>query len=150
MKNLDLKLFAAKALPALSGESLTYNAENNVFLTMGYTSAANNTYFKAIRVSDRLVAVYSIGQGFKYTFLNDITLYAWDGRKAKIIAKQAWGGQNWLVYSDSTAKRLSLQMLENYLEGQAELLGVNADNDSIRQLAYDTIEQMQAKQRKIA
>ena len=45
----SLALVAAKALPALSGSSLTYNPEKNVYLTLGYTSAAGNTYYKAIR-----------------------------------------------------------------------------------------------------
>ena len=40
MTNTALQLIAAKALPALSGESLTYNAAKNVYLTLGYTSAA--------------------------------------------------------------------------------------------------------------
>ena len=37
---------AEKGLPALSGASVTYNPEKNVYLTLGYTSAAGNTYFK--------------------------------------------------------------------------------------------------------
>lgn len=43
-----LALVAAKALPALSGSSLTYNPEKNVFLTCGYTSAAGkgNPYLR--------------------------------------------------------------------------------------------------------
>lgn len=56
--NTSLALIAAKALPALSGSSLTYNAEKNVYLTLGYTSAAGNTYYRAIRLSDRLAIYY--------------------------------------------------------------------------------------------
>ena len=65
----SLALIAAKALPALSGSSLTYNAEKNVYLTLGYTSAAGNTYYRAIRLSDRLAVYYHIGQGYAHTFL---------------------------------------------------------------------------------
>lgn len=72
--NTSLALIAAKALPALSGSSLTYNAEKNVYLTLGYTSAAGNTYYRAIRLSDRLAVYYHIGQGYAHTFLNGITL----------------------------------------------------------------------------
>ena len=68
--NTSLALIAAKALPALSGSSLTYNAEKNVYLTLGYTSAAGNTYYRAIRLSDRLAVYYHIGQGYAHTFLN--------------------------------------------------------------------------------
>ena len=65
--NTSLALIAAKALPALSGSSLTYNAEKNVYLTLGYTSAAGNTYYRAIRLSDRLAVYYHIGQGYAHT-----------------------------------------------------------------------------------
>ena len=77
----SLALVAAKALPALSGSSLTYNPEKNVYLTLGYTSAAGNTYYKAIRLSDRLAVYYHIGEGYAHTFLNGITLFAWNGRR---------------------------------------------------------------------
>ncbi|MCQ7926304.1 hypothetical protein NP234_24265, partial [Salmonella enterica] len=75
----------SKALPALSGSSLTYNEKHNVYLTVGYTSAAGNTYYKALRVSERLGVYYDLGEGYAHTFLNGITLFCWDGRKAVII-----------------------------------------------------------------
>ena len=79
----ELALVAAKALPALSGSSLTYNPEKNVYLTLGYTSAAGNTYYRAIRFSKRLAVYYHIGEGYAHTFLNGITLFCWDGRKQR-------------------------------------------------------------------
>lgn len=87
--NTSLALIAAKALPALSGSSLTYNAEKNVYLTLGYTSAAGNTYYRAIRLSDRLAVYYHIGQGYAHTFLNGITLFAWNGQKANIMPRSS-------------------------------------------------------------
>ena len=57
----SMQLVAAKALPALSGSSLTYNPEKDIYLTMGYTSQAGNTYFRAIRMSKRLAIFYDIG-----------------------------------------------------------------------------------------
>ena len=88
MASTELALVAAKALPALSGSSLTYNPEKNVYLTLGYTSAAGNTYYRAIRLSKRLAVYYHIGEGYAHTFLNGITLFCWDGQKAKIIAQK--------------------------------------------------------------
>lgn len=55
MMNTALQTIATKALPALSGEQVTYNAAKNVFLSQGYTSAAGNMYYKAVRLSNRLV-----------------------------------------------------------------------------------------------
>ena len=69
MTNTSLATVAAKALPALSGESLTYNAAKNVFLSQGYTSAAGNMYYKAIRLSNHLIVYYDIGQGYFHSLL---------------------------------------------------------------------------------
>ena len=96
----ELALVAAKALPALSGGSLSYNPEKNVYLALGYTSAAGNTYYRAIRLSKRLAVYYHIGEGYAHTFLNGITLFCWDGQKAKIIAQKFWGGCNWRCFSE--------------------------------------------------
>ena len=62
MNNTVLQTIVAKNLPALSGESITYNAAKNIFLTQGYTSAAGNMYYKAIRISDRLAVYYHVGK----------------------------------------------------------------------------------------
>ena len=78
MNNTALQTIVAKSLPALSGESLTYNAAKNVYLTLGYTSAAGNMYYKAIRVSKKLAVFYHIGEGYARTFLNGITLFCWE------------------------------------------------------------------------
>ena len=126
-----LALVAAKALPALSGSSLTYNPEKNVFLTCGYTSAAGNTYYKAIRISDRLAVYYNIGQGHTHTFLNGITLFGWDGKKARIIAQKSWGGYNWRVFSEFI--------------GQAKALGQRISEHQILSFSKEMIEQTQRK-----
>lgn len=121
--NTSLALVAAKALPALSSSFLTYNPEKNVYLTLGYTSAAGNTYYRAIRFSDRLAIYYHIGEGYAYTFLNGITLFAWDGQKANIIAQKFWGGSNWRCFNEGCAKKESILMLKEYLAGQAKAMG---------------------------
>lgn len=121
--NTSLALVAAKALPALSGSSLTYNAEKNVYLTLGYTSAAGNTSYRAIRLSDRLAVYYHIGQGYAHTFLNGITLFAWNGQKANIIAQKFWGGCNWRCFNERSAKEESILMLKDFLKGQAKAMG---------------------------
>lgn len=131
MKNTTLTKIAAKALPALSGESLTYNAAKNVFLTMGYTSVAGNMYYKAIRLSEKLAVYYHIGEGYAYTFLNGITLFAWNGSKANVIAQKLWGGSNYRIFNEQSAKEESILMLKNYLEGQAKLMNENIDEKSL-------------------
>lgn len=144
--NTSLALVAAKALPALSGSSLTYNPEKNVYLTLGYTSAAGNTYYKAIRLSDRLAVYYHIGEGYAHTFLNGITLFAWNGQKAKVIAQKLWGGyNNWRYFNERTAKEESIIMLKNFLAGQAKAMGSIIADSQLLAFSRTMIEETQQK-----
>lgn len=146
MTNTALQTIVAKNLPALSGDSITYNAAKNMFLTQGYTSAAGNMYYKAIRISDRLAVYYDLGQGYKYTFLNGIKLFCWDGQKAKVIAQKYWGGCDYRVFNEQFAKEQSILMLSNFLAGQLKAQGAQVNNQEIFSFAYNMIEETQRKQ----
>lgn len=144
--NTTLPSIISKSLPALSGASLTYNAEKNIYLTLGYTSNAGNTYYKAIRFSDRLAVFYHIGQGYAYTFLNGITMFCWDGDKAKIIGQKFWGGYDWRRFSESFATEQSILMLKEYLSGQAKMLGTSISDNELNSFSRNMVEQMCQKQ----
>ena len=133
MENTSLSLIASKALPALTGSSVTYNPEKNIYLTLGYTSAAGNMYYGAIRLSNRLAVFYHIGEGYAHTFLNGITLFAWNGQRANIIAQKFWGGCDWRIFNERMAKEESIIMLKNFLAGQAKAMGgMIADSELLR------------------
>ena len=143
MGTTALSLIAKKALPALSGDKLTYNAEKNVFLTLGYTSGAGNTYYKAIRLSPKLVVYYDLGEGYAYTFLNGISLYAWDGQKPVLIAKKQWGGCNWRRFNEWDAKEECILMLRDFLAGQAKALGEIVDARQLLEFSRSAVEETQ-------
>ena len=147
MTNTALQLIAAKALPALSGESLTYNAAKNVYLTLGFTCPSGNMYYKAIRFSEKLAVFYHIGQGYARTFLNGITLFCWDGTKARIIGQKFWGGSdNWRDFSEYFAKEQSILMLKDFLNSQAKLQGACVSDQETLVLSRTLIEETQRKQ----
>ena len=146
MMNTELQTIATKALPALSGEQVTYNAARNVFLTLGYTSTAGNTYYKAVRVSERLAVYYDIGQGYYHTFLNGIKLFCWDGQKARLIAQKYWGGYDWRVFSEHFAKEQSILLLKDFLAGQLKLRGAQVSDQDMFVFARNMIEETQRKQ----
>ena len=146
MKNTALQTIVAKSLPALSGESLTYNAAKNVFLSQGYTSAAGNMYYKAIRLSNRLVVYYDLGQGYAYTFLNGIKLYCFDGQKANLIAQKYWGGCDYRIFSEQFAKEQSILMLKSFLEGQLKMQGAHVSDQEDFSFHARMIEETQRKQ----
>ena len=138
----NMSIVAAKALPALSGESLTYNAEKNLYLTTGYTSMAGNTYFRAIRFSPRLAVYYHIGVGYAYTFLNGITLYCWDGLKPKMIAQKFF---NCNYFSESSAREQTLDLLKSYLGGQAKMLGQYVTDQQLLDCSRQMVDEVQCK-----
>lgn len=146
MNNIALQTIVAKSLPALSGESLTYNAVKNVFLTMGYTSAAGNMYYRAIRLSNRLIVYYDLGQGYIHTFLNGIKLYCFDGQKARLIAQKYWGGYDYRIFSEQFAKEQSIIMLKGFLEGQLKIQGARVSDQDLISFARGMIEETQHKQ----
>lgn len=142
--NTSLALIAAKALPALSGCTVTYNAEKNVYLTLGHTSVTGNMYYSAIRLSNRLAVYYNIGEGYAHKFLNGITLFCWDGQTAKIIAKKMWGGcNNWVPFSERFAKEQSILMLRDFLQGQAKAMGKQITDQQIFSFSREMIEETQ-------
>ena len=145
MANTALQAIVAKNLPALSGESLTYNAAKNVFLTTGYTSLAGNMYYRAIRLSDRLAVYYDLGQGYAYTFLNGIKLFCWDGNQAKLIAQKYWGGCDYRVFNEQFAKEQSILMLKDYLAGQLKTQGAYVSDQEMLAFSRGMIEETQRK-----
>lgn len=150
MATTSLMRLAEKALPALSGASVTYNPEKNVYLTLGYQSAAGNTYYKAVRFSDRLAVHYDIGEGHYHTFLNGITLFAWDGTTAVIIGKKTWGGYDWRCFSERFAMEQTIQMLVNYLQGQAKAIGHCVNDQQLLSFSRQMVEDVQSYQKRIA
>ena len=146
MTNSSLTLVAAKALPALSGDQVSYNAAKNVFLTMGYTSAAGNMYYKAIRLSNRLIVYYELGEGYIHTFLNGIKLFCFDGQKANLIAQKYWGGYDYRIFSEHFAKEQSILMLKGFLEGQLKLQGAHVSDQELASFARGMVEETQRKQ----
>ena len=146
MQNTTLQTIVGKNLPALSGESITYNAAKNVFLTQGYTSAAGNMYYRAIRISDRLAIYYDLGQGYKYTFLNGIKLFCWDGKQARVVAQRYWGSCDWRVFNEQFAKEQSILMLKDYLAGQLKIQGAHVSDQDVLAFSRNMIEETMRKQ----
>lgn len=145
MRNNSLTTVAIKALPALSGSSLTYNAVKNVYLTQGWTSAAGNFYYRAIRVSNRLIIFFNIGEGYAHTFINGITLYAWDGQRARMIAQKNWGGCDWRCFNEKFAREESVHMLADYLKGQAKMLGQSVSEEQLLSFSRQMVAETQQK-----
>lgn len=140
--NRQLAILKENALPALSGEHLTYNAAKNVFLTTAYTSMAGNCYYKAIRLSDRICVFYEIGEGYARTFLNGITIFGFDGRKAQIVGRKTYHCN---FFDEESAKNESIKILSDYLAGQAKMLGNYIPERELVNFSREIIEETHQK-----
>lgn len=134
----SLQTIAAAVLPVVANSAVTYNAAKNVFLSQGWTSAAGNMYYKAMRVSPRLIVCMDLGQGYCYTFLNGIKLYVLDGTTPVLIGSRSFYCN---YYNEQNAKENCADMLLSYMKAQVKLRGGNPNDvalpDFCRQLAYE-------------
>lgn len=133
----SLSRVVESALPALSGSNVTYNAQNHIFLTNGYTSAVGNTYYQGIRLSDRIIISYNIGEGYAYTFLNGVNVYGFNGREKRLIGSRSYYCQ---CFSERYAKKEAMQIVMDYMKGQAKMLGASVDAHQLEQFSERLVE----------
>ena len=126
-----------QVFPTLSGNGLTYNKRNNMYLTSGYTSNAGNTYFNGIQLSDRLIIQYDLGQGYFYLFLNGIKIYCFNGTEKQLISSKTY--QNF-IYSEYDARRECIEMVSEYMTSQIKMINGCSENDQIRTYSEKLIE----------
>ena len=134
----NLTAVVERALPALSGSNVTYNKQHNIYLSEGYTSAMGNTYYQGIRLSNRIIISYSIGEGYYYTFLNGIRIYGFNGTDKKLIATK---DLNCCVFSENSAKNMCVDMIEDYIEGQAKLINTSLAKSDIKAFSNELVEE---------
>lgn len=137
-KNQELARVVENALPALSGSKVHYDSSRNMLCTTGYTSAAGNTYYQGIRLSDRLVITVSLGDGYMYTFMNGLRLYCFDGQNQKLIGSRSY---NCYTYSSSRACSESEEILFNYLKSQGALMNANVSDSQLRDFAHEMVKE---------
>jgi hypothetical protein len=142
--NIQLARIAERALPALSGNSVSYNADKNLFYTAGYTSAAGNTYYKTYRLSDRICIICNIGQGFRHTFLNGLSIYGWDGQKSRLLG--SWTSPGTTFFSDYAVKKMAMTLVKDYLASQAKLSGTTVPDSQLCAFSQELIEETERKQ----
>ena len=133
--NKSLSNFVNQALPAVSNSSVTYNADKNMFLTTGYTSGMGHTYFQGIQLSDRVAVVYNIGHGAwgDAIFLNQVTVYCFDGKEKKIVGR--WSPADYAFYSDYLANKIATKLLFDYLKSQLMIQGASIADTELMSFA---------------
>ena len=124
---------------------VTYNENKNIFLTSGYTSAAGNTYFKGIRLSDRLIVNYDLGQGYSHLFLNGIEIYGFNGQQKELISSRCY---NCFFFNEVLARRECIEMVSEYLASQIKMINGTVDENQIESFSTKLIEATHVNQLK--
>lgn len=60
----------------ITNSNVNYSQQANAFLSDGFTSAAGNTYFSALRFTEGIVVRENVGQGYLHTFLNGLKIFS--------------------------------------------------------------------------
>lgn len=135
----SLSSVVERALPALSGSRVTYNAKDNIYLSEAYTSnMGGNTYFQGIRLSNRIIIAYSIGIGYAHTFLNGIRIYGFNGSEKKLIASR---DLDCCFFTEGRAKTMCIDMIEEYIEGQAKLANTYINKSDVTDFSSKLVEE---------
>lgn len=135
----QLTQLVKQVLPELRATGVTYNAERGIFLTNGYTSQAGNTYFQCIRPSDRIIITYNLGVGYYYTFLNEVSLYCFNGNNIELINTWTHKPSEYKIYSDYQVQDIATQLLFNYLKSQAQMNGNYISDSELQSFAVKQI-----------
>ncbi|RLD43960.1 MAG: hypothetical protein DRI86_08665 [Bacteroidetes bacterium] len=124
---------------------VNYSDKANAFLSTGYTSAAGNTYFNAVRFAEGIIIKEDVGQGYAHTFLNGIRIFS--TKNQQIIAERDFHSH---IYSKNTVECNSITMLMEVLIEAAESEDVELDEDKARAQVTKVIRRaMQTDQREL-
>ena len=107
--------------------SVNYSENANAFLSTGYTSAAGNTYFNAVRFAEGILIKEDVGQGYAHSFLNGLRIYSLKNKE--LLAE---GDYHCQFYSKAVVKSKSINMLLRVLREAASSEGVELDENLAR------------------
>jgi hypothetical protein len=106
---------------------VNYSESANAFLSTGYTSAAGNTYFNALRFAEGIVIKEDVGEGYAHTFLNGIRIYSLKNKQ--LIAERDFHNS---IYNKQKVKCNAIAMLMKVLVDAAAMEGVKLDEQKAR------------------
>ena len=104
--------------------------------TSAYTSAAGNSYYQGIRLSDRLIINVDFGQGYAFLFMNGLKLYCFDGQKRSLIGNRSYRSQ---VYEESYVAEECEKMLFDYLKSQSEMMRAHVVDNQLHDFAINMV-----------
>jgi len=139
------KLIKNELAIAVNGD-IQFSESSNMFFTQGFTSYSGNTYFKGFRFSDKIMITIEIGIGYKYEFLNGITVFAKNGDKNNVLGSRSF---HCYVYAQSKAKAEAKEIIIEHLKKKSLNAGMNCDEYVIEKFSNGLIEETNKNQKDV-
>lgn len=116
---------------------IAYNESQNMLVTTGYTSYAGNTYFKGIRLSERIFIVFDIGIGYYHTFLNTVTVLTNSNGEKKTIGSKGHYNHK---FNENTIKEDAKAIVKDKLLTEAKADNVTLDENWLNEFVATLVE----------
>ena len=114
-----------------------WNESQKMFITSEYESQSGNRYYKGIRFSNRLVIIEKVGLYHTWTYIDEIEIYAFDGKRPVLIGNQKFEKE---FYNPSLIKDACKKSLTNYLSGQMKMMKTACDESRLENMAVQWID----------
>lgn len=147
MNNTSLSRIVESTLPALSGSKVSYNRNSNMFETERYTSAAGNSYYQGILLSDRIIINFDLGRGYAYLFLNGIRVYGFNGQEKRLLGTRSYYCR---TFNKDYALRETCEIVTEYMKGQMKLQNLQCDESQLKQFSKQVVESTYSQMKQIA
>ena len=100
-----------------------WNESQKMFITDQYVSAAGNTYYLGVRMSNRFVTILHIGLYHNWTYINEVEVYAFNGKERELIGKTKIDQ----FYNEDLVRAATEQLLGDYLGSQMKMNGIDTN-----------------------
>ena len=113
-----------------------WNESQKMFITSEYESQAGNRYYKGIRFSNRLVIIEKVGLYHTWTYIDEVELYAFDGKQPVLIGNKKFEKE---FYDVDIIRNSCKQMLKHYLMGQMKMMKTSCKDEQLENMAEQWI-----------
>lgn len=127
-------------LPTFGSPSVhipTWDNSQKMFICDEYESANGNRYYRGIRFCNRIVIVEKVGLYHNWTYIDGIELYAFNGKKLKLIQKQDYDK---VFRNESFIRSESERLVREFLSGILKAQRTSIPKEEIERQAKELID----------
>ena len=127
------KNFFASILPQFGTEMNAmpiWDASQRLFIVNQYESASGHHYYRGVRFCQDLLIMECVGLSYHWTYLDSLSLFAFDGHQLVLIQKKDYQNQ---FHDKDFIKDESRRMLHDYITGMARIQHCRVDEKEVEQ-----------------